>query len=103
MHLDEWQITFELAAIPVMLPAKISSTHLQGNELKTLLKQQDMQTIGSQWANAKKSCLLRVPSSIIPQEENIIINPLHHDFKQIKIGEPQPFNIDERLTKQPAR
>jgi RES domain-containing protein len=100
VHLDQWQIDFELVAIPVTFPAKISNTQLTSSELKALLKQQDMQTIGSEWASGKKSCVLRVPSAIIPQEENIILNPQHDDFKQIKIGAPQPFNFDERLTKQ---
>ncbi|MAZ77991.1 MAG: hypothetical protein CMF39_04875 [Legionellaceae bacterium] len=99
VHLDDWQTAFELVAIPIILPAKVSVTQLNNHELNTLLKQKDRQTIGNQWANDKKSCLLRVPSTIIPQEDNIIINPLHSDFKQINIGTPQPFSFDTRLVK----
>jgi len=38
------------------------------------------QTIGTEWAVKKKSVLLKVPSTIIREEFNYLINPLHPDF-----------------------
>ena len=103
VHLDEWQTAFELVAIPIRISPKISNTHIKSQELRTLLKHQDMQAIGSNWATSNKSCILRVPSTVIPQEDNIIINPLHQDFTHISIGKAQAFSFDSRLIKTTAK
>lgn len=99
VHLDEWQLAFDLVAIPVNIPSKLSPTRLHGSELKKMLKQHGMPSIGSKWASTQKSCLLQVPSAIVPQEDNIVINPLHPDFSKINIGPAEPFVLDPRLIK----
>lgn len=40
---------------------------------------------------------LRVPSTIVPQESNIILNPLYHDFGKVQITEFIQLPLDERL------
>ena len=55
--------------------------------------------IGDSFLKLKKSLLLRVPSAIIPEENNILINPLHPDSKKIKIITASPFQFDSRLFK----
>jgi RES domain-containing protein len=57
--------------------------------------------IGSEFLKSKKSLLLKVPSAVIQHEYNIIVNPLHIDFKKIKLKEIRDFNFDVRLFKQP--
>lgn len=42
---------------------------------------------------------LKLPSVIIPTEYNFILNPLHPDFKKIRIKEVLPFNFDARIKK----
>jgi RES domain-containing protein len=55
--------------------------------------------IGDSFLRSKKSLLLKVPSAIIPEEYNILINPLHPDIKKIKIIKASPFQFDSRLFK----
>lgn len=43
--------------------------------------------------------LMKVPSAIIPQENNILINPLHREFKKVKIKTAEKFMFDARLFK----
>jgi RES domain-containing protein len=38
-----------------------------------------------------------VPSAVIPNEPNYLLNPTHPEFQRIKIGSPQPFAFDPRL------
>ena len=57
------------------------------------------QIIGNDWINSFSSALLRVPSSLVPTQNNFLVNPDHPDFKNIKLGPPEPFTIDKRLFK----
>ncbi len=57
------------------------------------------QKIGSNWIKNNESLVLKVPSSVIPDEYNYLINPLHTDFKTIKIGQAQSFAFDKRIIK----
>lgn len=57
------------------------------------------QTIGTEWTLKKKSVILKVPSTVIREEFNYLINPLHPDFKKLSIGAPEKFVFDPRFTK----
>ncbi len=53
--------------------------------------------IGDDWLKNQQSGLLTVPSAIIANEKNILINPNHKDFEKISITIVQPFAFDKRL------
>lgn len=53
--------------------------------------------LGTEWAVEKKSLLLRVPSAVVPEEFNILINPIHPDINLVKIGKIEDFVFDNRL------
>ncbi|CAA6679242.1 Unannotated [Lentimonas sp. CC4] len=53
---------------------------------------------GDHWLKTADSPVLQVPSSIVPIENNFLINPHHPEFKNYTISAPQPFRIDQRLT-----
>lgn len=55
--------------------------------------------IGDSFLTTNKNMLLKVPSAIIPEEYNILINPLHPDFTKIKIISTSRFEFDSRLFK----
>ena len=61
---------------------------------------EELASIGTDWALSGESLLLRVPSAIIENEFNVLINPSHPDLKLIKLSKPEPFVFDERLLKQ---
>ena len=52
---------------------------------------------GDDWLKANDSLGLWVPSAVLPQENNLLINPNHNDFKKIKIKEVAPLKIDHRI------
>lgn len=58
---------------------------------------EQLQLIATEWANKRSAAVLAVPSAIIPAETNYLLNPLHPDFRRIKIGKPQKFKTDLRL------
>lgn len=53
---------------------------------------------GDDWQRSRSSPAMAVPSVVIPEERNILLNPEHPEFsKFIRIGEIQPFSFDRRL------
>jgi len=54
-------------------------------------------TVGDAWMRAARSAVLAVPSAVVPDETNYLLNPAHVDFKKIKIDRPVPFTLDPRL------
>lgn len=57
----------------------------------------ETQAIGTEWIQNSKSLLLSVPSAINPHEHNILINPLHSAFKNIRTIKKQPYNLQKKL------
>ena len=56
------------------------------------------QWIGDQFIQNKKSLFLKVPSAIVPQESNVLLNPAHIEFKKVKIIASELLELDKRLT-----
>lgn len=57
----------------------------------------ETRSIGDRWLAAGETPLLRVPSVVIPEEHNYLLNPKHAGFSDITIGEAEPFSFDPRL------
>lgn len=55
------------------------------------------QKMGEDWIKDAKSPVLKVPSAIINAEYNYLINPLHPDFKSIKLLKSEIFIFDKRI------
>lgn len=55
------------------------------------------QLMGTEWAEKRTSAILRIPSVVIPIENNFALNPLHPDFQTLKITGPWPFDFDPRM------
>lgn len=53
--------------------------------------------VGRRWVQEQLSPILRVPSVIVPTENNYLINPLHPDFAKLRIGDPMTIPFDPRL------
>jgi RES domain-containing protein len=57
------------------------------------------QNIGDNWIDNSSSVGLQVPSAIIKNEKefNMVLNPSHKDFKEVKISKIEKFTLDPRL------
>ena len=54
-------------------------------------------SVGDAWVSAASSAVLSVPSVIVPEERNYILNPNHSQFNDITFGPPVPCKFDPRL------
>lgn len=55
------------------------------------------QAIGNEWLHSGRSLALRIPSVLVPDSTNLILNPNHKDFKTFHIESIQPYRFDRRL------
>lgn len=55
--------------------------------------------LGDEWIRSQRSAILRVPSVVLPDSFNFLLNPLHSRFAEIQVNEHQPVVIDPRLVK----
>ena len=95
---------FKDFSIPLsLLHISIPDT-LEIKELKLIKLKEDWindegytQYMGDQFVQSGKSLLLKVPSAIINEEHNYLLNPAHADFKRIRITAVKNFETDKRL------
>ncbi len=52
---------------------------------------------GDTWLAECRSTLLRVPSTIVPESPNILMNPRHPEAVRIRVAGQRPFTCDRRL------
>lgn len=69
-------------------------------KIKDLLEIQSIpicREFGDDWYARQKSCILKVPSVIIENSHNFLINTKHPDFEKIKIISIKDFSFDKRI------
>ena len=57
----------------------------------------ELKTLGNQFIKETKYLMMKVPSSVVPQEYNYLLNPWHPDIKKVSIMSTHPFTFDDRL------
>ena len=53
--------------------------------------------IGAKWFRSRSSVAAMGPSAVIDGDWNVLLNPEHPVFSQVKIGPPEPYKFDPRL------
>lgn len=105
VHMDVADFGTSRAAIRVEIPDDIAMDRVKTNQLlqnwRDTPAPSSLAAMGDQWAAEGETLLLLVPSAVVPQENNILLNPRHADFAKIQISLPEPFSLDARLLKQP--
>lgn len=57
-----------------------------------------LQELGGAWCRQQRSLVLRVPSVLVPQESNFVINTSHPEFaSSVKVVGREDFGWDNRL------
>ena len=85
----------------INFPDEQSITSIDLKHLKNNWKEDFEYTryIGDEFFKQKQSLILKVPSAVIQEEYNYLANPLHEDFKKVKLVKTKSFWPDERLFK----
>lgn len=87
--------------IPATLPDGIAIERVDASRLpsdwRTARRVEHLRTIGAAWAASKRTMVLAVPSAVLPDETNYLLNPLHPEFKRLRTGRPGTLLTDARL------
>ena len=91
----------QMAAVRIEIPDEVAHAELDRTELPTDLAAEATvrrcRELGDAWLAAGDYLTFTVPSVIVPQERNVLINPSHPQMAQVKISSMQPFRFDPRL------
>jgi len=91
----------DLVSISIELPSAISWKTITLDDLprnwRTYPAPLALQELGTAWAANRESLLLRVPSSVIPTEQNYLLNPAHGKIAKVRVKEIASFRLDLRL------
>jgi RES domain-containing protein len=101
VNLERPQPPSDLVAIAADIPETLTISRIPLSELPanwgSYPPPAALADLGTRWARELKSPVLAVPSAVIPPELNYLLNPLHPQFKRIRVGDPEPFRFDPRL------
>ena len=53
--------------------------------------------LGTEWAQENRSLVLYVPSAIVPEEANGVLNPNHPEFAAVRMEIEREFHYDPRM------
>jgi RES domain-containing protein len=74
-----------------LAPAKLDPTWLAEPAGSTTI------ALGDRWLDSAAAAVLEVPSVIVPEERNLLINPAHADVRLIRAAVVRQFIYDPRL------
>ncbi|MBC7866692.1 MAG: RES family NAD+ phosphorylase [Gloeobacteraceae cyanobacterium ES-bin-316] len=85
--------------LKIEVPDNLSFITISNNKLKKNWTEdiEYSQFIGSEFIKDNSAVALKVPSAIVDEENNYVINPNHPDFKKIKLKAVSRFKFDDRL------
>lgn len=103
VHLDPSDAPSDLVVIPADIPDDVSRREIAAVTLPPTWRDypapEQLAELGTAWVRAGTTALLVVPSAIVPQERNVLLNPAHPAFGRIHLGTPEPFSFDPRMWK----
>ncbi|OGK87308.1 MAG: hypothetical protein A2W08_05860 [Candidatus Rokubacteria bacterium RBG_16_73_20] len=103
VHLDTEEEAADLVAVVAAIPASVRVARVRLAQLppdwRAYPAPRACAELGTRWIAARSTAVLAVPSAVVPSEPDYLLNPLHADFRRIRVGRPQPFSFDPRLWK----
>lgn len=97
----------DLISMSADIPDSVSRKRLAFGDLpanwRTYPTPERLAAIGSAWAASLESAVLVVPSAVIPEEMNWLLNPRHPDAGRIVIEKKAAFRFDPRLRRRKTR
>lgn len=95
VHLSLEARAMRFVLVTLKLPARaIIDRHAAARPPSLLADSQD---VGGAWCEGGRGLALVVPSVLVPQEKNWVLNVAHAQFAGVRVANSEPFSFDERL------
>jgi RES domain-containing protein len=85
--------------LKIQVPDGVAVEHLRPERLPAgwVARSDVTRAIGDEWISTNRSSLLLVPSAVVPETLNVLLNPSHPDADRFVIVEVSEHVIDPRL------
>jgi RES domain-containing protein len=91
----------DMAAVRIELPDEASRLDIDIADLPSDLAGEEAEhrcrELGDVWMTAREHLALTMPSVIVPQERNLMINPAHRLMTKVKLISTERFRFDPRF------
>lgn len=101
VHADRTELPADLIQVEIGVPDDVRIDRIERVELPRNWRDypaaEALQRIGNQWLAGMATAALQLPSAVIPEECNYLLNPLHADAQKIAVIQSAKFLYDPRL------
>jgi RES domain-containing protein len=100
-HVDKDLVPPDLVSLEVEIPEILEIERIDPTALpadwRTYPAPPALQSLGAEWIDRGEAAVLEVPSAVIPQESNYLLNPSHAGAGRIRAVRTEEFFFDPRL------
>lgn len=101
VRLDRDLLPSDLVQMELDLPDDLREERIEAATLPSAWRRYPapaaLQRIGAVWLAGGATAILRVPSAVIPEEDNYLLNPMHPAIERVKVVGRRAFILDRRL------
>jgi RES domain-containing protein len=103
VHVDPELVPSDLVAAGIDLPdelalgAVVEAADFPANDWRTYPAPEWQAELGDMWVADGTFLWLAVPSAVVPEEYNVLINPRHPRMADVRTISTRPFRFDPRL------
>jgi len=103
VNLDTDLVPDDLVSVRAEIPTGLEHKTIEAGDLpgnwRTYPAPEALQDLGTEWIRRCETVVLSVPSAVVPDERNYLLNPAHQEFSSIRVCSPRPFHFDPRMWK----
>lgn len=103
VHLEPNEVPSDLVSLEIEIPhspgfgAVADPGRFEDPAWRTTPASRWQAELGDAWLDDGTFLWLAVPSAVVPEERNILINPAHPKFRTVRVRSERPFAFDLRL------
>lgn len=101
VHIDPGDAPGDLVALGLQVPEDVSELVCVPGDLpagwREIPPPPECREVGDRWVLAGEHLLLRLPSVLVPEEANVLMNPAHPAARRVRVAVSRRFSFDPRL------